>query len=186
MLSFVLVSFKGNPTDDISLQKIFMQATCIVKDTFAAKEVEMDLQNGVCDDDFTIDVLVDPSSGEVVACVEYVYRIKRISAHEMECSYCSYCMFLLQCWYQVPTDNRDTVLRLFYLIRSRKKLRDLLPFLFVAPIARLGSGRADRLSITFRLLTLNNGLRVLTVTAQLKLLVSHIGSVLEPVCFTFL
>jgi hypothetical protein len=76
MLSFVLVSFKGNPTDDISLQKIFMQATCMVKDTFAAKEIEMDLQNGVCDDDFTIDVLVDPSSGEVVACVEYVYMRK--------------------------------------------------------------------------------------------------------------
>ena len=57
----------------------------MVKDTFAAKEVETDLQNEVCDDDFTIDVLVDPSSGEVVACVEYVYMRKYLWVVWVEC-----------------------------------------------------------------------------------------------------
>lgn len=52
---------------------IFDQANKMARDSFSDKNLEMSLAQDVCSGDFTVDVLVDPSCGEVVACVEYIY-----------------------------------------------------------------------------------------------------------------
>lgn len=65
-----------SPGGNAALRTIMQAATQMVRSVFAAKDVEMDLFHGHCRDDFTVDVLVDPSNGHVVACLEYLFMRK--------------------------------------------------------------------------------------------------------------
>ncbi|KAJ3007312.1 UNVERIFIED_CONTAM: hypothetical protein HDU68_003581 [Siphonaria sp. JEL0065] len=53
-------------------RKLFDSAQKLVFEQFAKKNVNADLE-GVLDDDFTLDVVIDPISGQVVGAVEYVF-----------------------------------------------------------------------------------------------------------------
>ncbi|KAI9337977.1 hypothetical protein BDR26DRAFT_863377 [Obelidium mucronatum] len=53
-------------------RSLFNAAQKLVHEQFAKKSVKADLE-GVLDDDFTLDVVIDPITGHVVGAVEYVF-----------------------------------------------------------------------------------------------------------------
>jgi GNAT superfamily N-acetyltransferase len=74
----VWIHFQGRPKNNASLEKIFNQASDMVHNVFAEKAIEMDLLTGISKEDFSVDAIVDPSTGEVLSAIEYVYMRKYV------------------------------------------------------------------------------------------------------------
>ena len=77
--SVMLISFQGRAEkkhESDSLAAIFKQASTMVQESFAEKEIDIDLFGHHSGPPFTADVLVDPSTGEVIAAAEYVFMRK--------------------------------------------------------------------------------------------------------------
>ncbi|KAI8907904.1 hypothetical protein EDD86DRAFT_208460 [Gorgonomyces haynaldii] len=71
--SAVWISFLGKPINNQTLERLFVTCQQMVYQSFAEKLIEMELLDGTNEEEFTINCLVDPSSGEVLAVVEYVF-----------------------------------------------------------------------------------------------------------------
>lgn len=70
---FSIFSFKESPKDSFK-RKIFSDAINLVSLMFSEKRIEMDLQLGISEDDFTVDILVD--GDQVLGVVEYIFMRK--------------------------------------------------------------------------------------------------------------
>lgn len=71
-------TFTSSPPDHPSLVRIFDDAISLVQSLFSAKQIDMDLKMGCLEDDFTVDVLVDCYTGQVLAVAEYVFMRKYV------------------------------------------------------------------------------------------------------------